>query len=77
LFNELKALNDKEIRGYIVYIELNINYTTRYLNKKDYPQTREELINVIEDTYHKMYSLLELLNEKHNIDFSKFKLKQQ
>jgi hypothetical protein len=76
LFNELKALNDKEIRGYIVYIELNINYTTRYLNKKDYPQTREELINVIEDTYHKMYSLLELLNEKYNIDFSKFKLKQ-
>ena len=72
--NELKALNDKEIRGYIVYMELNINYTNRYLNKKDYPKSREELINVIEETYHKMYSLIQILSEKYNIDFSRFKL---
>lgn len=73
--NELKALNDKEIRSYIVFMEMNINCTTRYLNKKDYPKSCEELIETIEDSYNKMYLLLESLGKKYNIDFSNFKIK--
>lgn len=73
--NELKALNDKEIRTYIVIMEMNINYTTRYLNKKDYPKSREELIEIIENSYERMYLLLESLSKKYDIDFSNLKIK--
>lgn len=47
--NDIKALNDPEIQGYIINMELSINYTTRYLNKKDYPKTKDELITVIKN----------------------------
>ncbi|QEP35040.1 hypothetical protein [Malaciobacter pacificus] len=70
--NEIKALNDKEIRQYIVFMEMNINYTDRYLNKKEYPN-KEDLVKSIEESYSKMYSLLESLGKKYDIDFSNFK----
>jgi hypothetical protein len=73
--NELKALNDKEIRSYIVFMEMNINCTTRYLNNKEYPKNIEELIETIEDSYNRMYLLLESLGKKYHIDFSDFKIK--
>ncbi len=69
--NELKALNDKEIRGYIVLLEMSINYTDRYLRKKDYPKSIEDLMEEIETSYNKMDLLLESLGKKYDINFSK------
>ena len=73
--NELKALNDKELKSYIVFMEMNINCTTRYLNKKDYPKSKEELIEIVEDSYNRMYLLLESLGKKYDIDFSNLEIK--
>lgn len=67
--NDIKALNDYEIQKYIIFMELNINYTTRYLDKKDYPKSKEELMEVIEDSYYKMYLELQSLGKKYNINF--------
>ncbi len=72
--NDIKALNDPEIQGYIINMELSINYTTRYLNKKDYPKTKDELITVIKISYDNMYKALESLGKKYNINFSKFQI---
>ncbi len=67
--NDIKALNDYEIQSYIILMELNINYTTRYLDKKDYPTSKEELMEVIENSYNKMYLELQSLGKKYNINF--------
>ncbi len=67
--NDIKALNDYEIQSYIILMELNINYTTRYLDKKDYPASKEELMEVIENSYNKMYLELQSLGKKYNINF--------
>lgn len=69
--NEIKALNDKEIRSYIVFMEMNINHADRYLGKKEYPNN-EELIKTIEKSYSAMYLQLESLGKKYDIDFSNF-----
>ena len=59
----------KMIQSYIILMELNINYTTRYLDKKDYPASKEELMEVIENSYNKMYLELQSLGKKYNINF--------
>jgi len=68
--NELKALNDNEIRSYIVLLEMSINYTDRYLRKRDYPKSIEDLMEAIEKSYNKMDLLLEPLSKKYDINFS-------
>ncbi|MDN5082979.1 hypothetical protein [Aliarcobacter butzleri] len=72
--NDIKVLDDYEIQSYIIFMELNINYTTRYLDKKDYPQSKKELMEVIENSYNEMYLALESLSKKYNLNFLDFKI---
>jgi hypothetical protein len=69
--SDLKALNDSEIKSYIVFLEMSINYTDRYLRKRDYPKSIEDLMKAIEISYNKMDLQLESLSKKYDIVFFK------
>lgn len=67
--NEIKTLNDKEIRAYIFCMDMNIFYIKKYLNKKDIPLVvnKEELIEIFEDNFKTMKEQLLLFNKKYKI----------
>ena len=69
--SDLKALNDSEIQSYIVFLEMSINHADRYLRKRDYPKSIEELMETIEKSYAKVNLILESLSKKYDIVFLK------